>query len=95
MRVSNILKRPILTEKTLEMGSANKYAFSVNMKATKGSIVKEIKKLYGVDVIGLSTMIMPGKKRRLLKTRRFTKTPKWKKAIVEVKEGQKIEVSAN
>ena len=69
-----------------------KYAFRVNMKATKGAVANEINRLYGVEVENVRTMIMPGKKRRVLGTRKFTKTQKWKKAIVTLKEGHKIEL---
>ena len=95
MRLSYIIKRPILTEKSMAQEVEDKYIFSVSMKATKGAIVDEMKRMYNVDVINVATMIMPGKKRRLLKTRRFLKTAKWKKAIVKLKKGQKIDLVSN
>ncbi len=69
-----------------------KYVFRVNTKASKGAVANEVGRLYGVEVLNVSTMIMSGKKRRVIGTRLFTKTKKWKKAIVKVKPGQKIEL---
>jgi len=92
MRVSNIIDKPILTEKTMGMEIESMYAFRVDMKASKHAIAKEIKRLYGVEVKDVVTMVMPGKKRRLIGTRRFVKTKKWKKAIAKLAPGQKIEL---
>lgn len=92
MRVSNVIEKPIVTEKTMALEIDSKYVFRVNLRSSKGAIANEINRLYGVDVDGVSTMIMPGKKRRILGTRRFTKSSKWKKAVVKVKPGQKIEL---
>ena len=74
MRVSNVIEKPIVTEKTMALEVDSKYVFKVNLRSSKGAIANEINRLYGVDVDGVSTMIMPGKKRRILGTRRFTKS---------------------
>ena len=92
MKVSNIVVKPVVTEKTMALELERKYAFRVNMQASKGAIASEINRLYGVEVENVRTMIMPGKKRRVLGTRKFTKTKKWKKAIATLKEGHKIEL---
>lgn len=92
MRVSNIVEKPIVTEKTMVLEADNKYVFKVNARSTKSAIADEVSRLYGVDVEDVSTMIMPGKKRRVMGTRQFIKTKKWKKAVVKVKPGQKIEL---
>ena len=75
----------------LEAGE-NKYVFLVNMKASKGAVANEVERIYGVDVESVSTMIMPGKKRRIMRTNKFVKTKKKKKAVVKIKDGQKIEL---
>ncbi len=93
MRVSNIVEKPIMTEKTMALEAEGRYAFRVNLRSSKGSVAKEVNRLYGVDVENVRTMIMPGKKRRIVGTSRFVKTKKWKKAIVKVKPGQKIELA--
>jgi large subunit ribosomal protein L23 len=92
MKINNVLSRPILTEKSFSLTSSDKYMFVVDLAASKGSIADEIHNLFGVDVIDVRTIIMPGKKKRIPKTSRFTKTAKIKKAIVTVKKGQKIDL---
>lgn len=92
MRVSDTIIKPIVTERTMAMQNEGNYVFEVNMKTSKGAVSKEIERLYNVKVDSVRVMIMPGKKRRILKTRRFTKTKKWKKAVVKLKEGQKLEL---
>lgn len=95
MRVSNVILKPIVTEKSMALQNDLKYIFQVNLKASKGAIAEEINRIYGVDAVDVKTMIMPGKKRRILGTRKFTKTKKKKKAIVKLKEGQKIDLVGN
>jgi large subunit ribosomal protein L23 len=92
MRLSNTIYTPIVTEKSFSLASQDRYVFEVNMRATKGSIKNEIQRLFGVDVIDVNTAIIPGKPKRIMRTRRFTKTPRWKKAIVQLKSGQKIDL---
>ena len=92
MRLSNVVIRPLITEKSVEQVAANNYVFEVSLSAKKETIRKEINRIYGVEVIDVHTTIVPGKKRRIFKTRKFTKTSKWKKAIVKLKEGQSIDV---
>ena len=90
MRLSNIVKKPIITEKSFDLVANNMYVFEVDKTATKGSIAENLKKLYGVDVVEVKTIVLPGKKRRVAGTRNFTKSSKWKKAVVKLKAGQSI-----
>ena len=91
MHINNVIKKPIITEKSIHAGDvADEYLFKVSNSASKGAIKNEVESLFGVNVLDVRTMIMPGKKRRVFRTNRFIKTPKWKKAIVKVKSGQKI-----
>jgi large subunit ribosomal protein L23 len=92
MKISSIILKPIITEKSFELSSRGVYSFKVNIKATKYSIAKEVKRIYGVDAVSVNTTVTPGKKRRIIGTRMTVKTPRWKKAAVKVKEGQKIEL---
>jgi len=85
-----IIKHLVRTEKGTEMGSQNKYLFSVDLKANKIEIKKAVEEIYGVKVAKLNTLKVPGKKRRV--RYKEGKTPDWKKAIVTLKEG-KIEVT--
>ena len=87
-----ILKRPIISEKSLEAASRREYTFEVEKSAKKKDIAKALKRIFGVDVERIKTMIIKGKTRRSLKTRREHRLGNWKKAVVRVKEGQKIDV---
>ncbi len=92
MRINNVIKKPIVTEKSLR--NPGEYAFMVNMQASKGAVVNEVERTYGVDVMDVHTMIVRGKKRRIAKTSRFGNSGNWKKAIVKLKEGQTIDLFA-
>lgn len=91
----NVVIRPLLTEKmTAIQESQNKYGFIVNVNSNKIEIAKAIKKKFNVDVISVNTVRYSGKtKTQFTKKGRFTgKTPQYKKAIVTLKEGQKIDI---
>ncbi len=86
-----IIKRPLITEKSISAGALNKYAFEVALNATKIDIQKAVSAIYKVDVVKVNTLRVKGKTKRL---GRFPqgKTPDWKKAIVTLKPGQRIEI---
>lgn len=92
MKMSSIILSPIVTEQSFDASGKGVYIFKVNMKATKHSIAKEIKRMYGVDAEDINTSVTAGKKKRILGTRMRVKTHRWKKASVKVKEGQKIDL---
>lgn len=85
-----ILKAPHVTEKATDLVAKNKYVFKVYPKANKIEIKKAIEDLYGVDVLTVRTIIIPARKRRLGKNEGWQKG--YKKAIIKIKEGQKIEI---
>ncbi|MGY6558498.1 MAG: 50S ribosomal protein L23 [Nitritalea sp.] len=88
-----ILKKPLITEKISAMNERGIYGFIVEKTAKKPAIKQAIEKMYGVDVVAIRTMRYAGKKKtRYTKTKivsGFTNT--YKKAIVEVAEGQIID----
>jgi len=91
-RINKVLKRLITTEKSIKAKDGqNKYTFEVLLGASGGLVARQVSEKYKVGVENVNLMIVSGKKRRLTKTNRFIKTPKWKKATVQLKEGQKIE----
>ncbi len=91
-RISSVLRRMITTEKTAKLKEGeNKYVFEVVSGASVGRIIQDVRARYKVDVVDAKTAVMPGKKIRLFRTQRFIRLPKWKKAVVTLKEGQKIE----
>jgi len=86
-----IIKRPHITEKATDLSKIGKYVFMVEPSATKNEVKKAIKKIYGVDVVKIQTVT---RQPRMKKTRSRTGAkPGYKKAIVGLKEGQKIEVN--
>ena len=84
------LRWPHITEKAADMTGDNKYTFEVVKKANKFEIAKVIKGLYGVTVIKVNIVNVPRKKRRV--RRQIGYKSGYKKAIVTLKEGDKIEV---
>jgi large subunit ribosomal protein L23 len=84
------ITRPWVTEKTHELISNNKYVFKIRFKTNKYQIRKAVEKLYGVTVEKVNIVNIPSKKRRF--GRVICKKSAIKKAIVTLKEGDKIEV---
>ena len=93
--MNQILIRPLITEKMTNLSAATgKYGFLVNPEANKIEIAKAIEKKFEVHVVNVRTINHPGKtKTQFRKSGRFVgKTAKYKKAIVTLKEGEKIEL---
>lgn len=86
----HVLKTPHVTEKATDLTKQNQYIFKAWPKANKVEIKKAIEDLYGVDVLSVKIINIPPKRRRLGRIRGWRKG--YKKAIVRIKEGQKIEV---
>jgi large subunit ribosomal protein L23 len=85
-----ILKRPLITEKSnLEKEAHNKLFFEVDRRANKIEIKQAVEQMFKVNVLDVTTMNMAGKKKRV--GRFFTRRPNWKKAIVTIKPGQRVE----
>ena len=85
-----IIKRPIISEKsTLQSETLRSYAFEVALATNRQQIQESIEKLFKVKVESVRTMIVHGKYKRA--GRGVKKRSNWKKAVVTVKEGQKIE----
>lgn len=85
-----IIKEPHITEKASDLAKLNQYIFKVSRNANKNQIKKEIERLYGVEVLNVKIINTKSKERRL--GRIIGSTKAYKKAIVKVKEGQKIEI---
>ncbi|MBU0476554.1 50S ribosomal protein L23 [Patescibacteria group bacterium] len=90
LRAWRVLKEPHITEKATNLEKENKYIFKVWPRINKIEVKKAIEDLYGVDVASIRIIRIPRKKRRLGKTSGWRK--EYRKAIVKVKEGQKIEL---
>jgi large subunit ribosomal protein L23 len=98
MKLSEILIKPILTEKANgQQDKLRRYAFKVNRKANKLEIKKAIEQFYGVNVVNVNTLVAPAKNKS-----RFTKAgyisgvkSGFKKALVTVAEGETIDLYAS
>jgi large subunit ribosomal protein L23 len=91
--IYNVIDTISLTEKASALGEKNnEYVFKVNPKATKIEIRQAVEKLFGKTVIGVRTINVDGKLRRR-KRADAGRAPNWKKAIVRLKTGERIEVS--
>ncbi|MEP1097088.1 MAG: 50S ribosomal protein L23 [Cyclobacteriaceae bacterium] len=88
-----ILIKPLVTEKVSAMNEHGKYGFVVDKSANKVQIKKEIEKIYGVTVESVNTMVHPGRsKKRYTKSKVIEgRTPAYKKAVVQVAEGDIID----
>lgn len=90
LKIDQILQFPHVSEKATELTKFNQYAFKVHPKANKEEIKKAIEKLYGVEVLNVRIINIPPKRRRFRQIEGWRKG--YKKAIIKIKEGQKIEV---
>lgn len=90
MNSNNIILRPVISEKTTEMMSENKYTFRVAMKSNKIMVEQAIKDLFGVKPERINIIRVRGKKRRI--RYQYGNRPAWKKAIVTLKSGDKIDI---
>lgn len=88
----DIIQRASLTEKASLLGEKqNKYVFRVSSRANKIQIRHAIEKLFQKKVVDVNTCNYAGKKKRERRAD-FGRKPHWKKAIVTLKEGEKIEL---
>lgn len=85
-----VLRSPHIAEKSTRLIEIDKYVFKVYQKANKTEIKKAIEEIYRVNVLKVNIIKIPRKKRRLGKTQGWRKG--YKKAIVKIKKGQKIEI---
>ena len=89
---TNVLITPILSEKSMKLKDhENRYSFRVNPQANKFEIKNAVEALFKVKVEAVRTANMPGKMHRV--GRSEGKRPDWKKAVVTVKAGQKIDTT--
>ena len=92
MKVADILKRPIITERSLRASAKGVYTFAVGKKATKSQVKKAIEEQFKVEVVSVRTLNYKGKKRRVGRRRIESQLKDFKKALVKLKEGDKIDV---
>jgi large subunit ribosomal protein L23 len=91
MEARQIIKEPLVTEKSTELRSKdNKYVFIVDKRATKAQIKQAVEELFKVKVEGVHTAIYRGKLRRMGVYSGYR--PDWKKAVVKIQKGQEIKM---
>ncbi len=89
----DIIIKPVITEKSMNLLADNKYTFIVDKRANKTEIKNAIEKIFNVRVDAVNTMIVKGKPKRV---GRFQgRKPDRKKAIITLQEGQKIALFEN
>ena len=89
MHALEVLRRPIVTEKSTGLQARGKYTFEVTPDANKQQIKQAVEQAFKVEVTKVNVMTVAGKWRGA--GRRRGKTADWKKAVVTLKPGQKIE----
>jgi len=89
MDARSIIVRPIISEKSYAGIEHNRYTFEVDKRASKPEIADAVAEVFSVTVTKVNTMRVPGKTRRLRTSKGVTRS--WKKAVVTLKEGDKIE----
>lgn len=86
----DVIIRPLVTEESTRQMEENKYTFEVALKATKTQVKRAVEEIFGVKVVKVNTSRIPGKVRRM---GRFEgRRPERKKAIVQLAEGDRIEI---
>jgi large subunit ribosomal protein L23 len=93
MDYNDVIIKPVVSEKSTEITALRKYVFRVSMKANKHIIKKAVKELFNVSAEKVNIVLVRGKKKRV--RYQMGKTPAWKKAVVTLKEGQKIDLFEN
>ena len=90
MHLYEVLRRPLVTEKsTAVLQVQNKFAFEVAEQANKVQIKQAVEKAFKVNVSAVNVITVPGKTRMV--GRQQVQTPSWKKAVVTLRLGDKIE----
>ncbi len=90
MQLYEVLRRPLITEKYTALQALGKYAFEVADRATKVQVKQAVEKAFKVEVTAVNVMQVRGKARRRGRWQ-FAPHP-WKKAVVTLKPGDKIEL---
>ncbi|MFM9332353.1 50S ribosomal protein L23 [Paenibacillus mesotrionivorans] len=80
--VYDVIKRPVITERTTDMMASKRYVFEVDLRANKTEIKKAVEAIFKVKVSKVNTLRMPAKPKRYGKYSGYTS--EWKKAVVQL-----------
>jgi large subunit ribosomal protein L23 len=86
----DILRKPLISEKSMSLTEGNKYTFIVDLKANKTEIKRAVEEIFKVKVLKVNTIRVKGK--RVRRRNIVGRTPETKKAIVTLSPGDKIEI---
>ena len=89
MHLYEVLRRPLITEKGTSLQAEGKYAFEVASGANKHQVKDAVEKAFKVTVLSVNVLMVPGGSRKV--GRRVVTTEPWKKAVVTLKPGDKIQ----
>lgn len=90
-----VVVRPLVTEKSVAQTGASQYSFAVHLGASKRHIKAAVEEIFKVKVLRVNTIAMRGKLKRDVRRRAArptVKRPDWKKAVVTLRAGDKIEL---
>lgn len=87
-----IIKRPIISEKSMKLAGNGLYTFLVNKEADKPEIRQAIEEQFGVDVVSIKTINVKSRRKMQRNRRGYTVQPASKKALVLLKSGQKLAI---
>lgn len=90
MHVRDVIIKPLVTERSTDLMAENKYTFEVALSASKSQVKEAVEQIFDVKVVKVNTSRIPGKLKRM---GRFEgRRPERKKAIVQLAEGDTIEI---
>jgi len=89
MNARDIIRRPLVTEKSMAGVRVGRYTFEVDLRANKVQIRKAVEEIWSVQVSAVNTMRCHGKTRTVGRSK--GRRPDWKKAVVTLREGNRLE----
>ena len=92
MESRDVILAPLITEKSMSAAMHQQYAFEVHPRATKTQIRHAVEEIFKVNVLKVNTVNVGGKRKNFGRRRMPGQQSDWKKAIVTLKAGQKIEL---
>jgi large subunit ribosomal protein L23 len=90
MHIYEVLRRPIMTEKSMIQAENRKYTFEIDRRANKKQVKEAVEKAFDVKVEKVAIISVPGKTRRW--GRKVVQTQSWKKAVVTLAPGNSIQL---
>lgn len=95
MDLKSVIKKPLISEKAMHLSDFNRYVFLVDRRANKNQIKEAVRRFFKVEPVKIWTLKIGSEKRRLLgRNRSITRLP-FKKAVVALKKGQKLDFYEN